>query len=245
QRDGTRAVRALALALREDGHALRLENAAGKEAFGDRDRREHPNQASRQVPRALSAGIVADHRVGKIADMGRLFGTDGIRGVAGAELSAELAFGLGRAAVVALTEHGERRPRFAVGPDTRASGELLGAAISAGIWSAGGDVLPLGVVTPPAVAFLTPDLGLQAGVMISASHNPAEDNGIKFFAANGYKLPDDLEDEIEKLVESGEGPRPFGRGVGRITSAAGAEQRYLRHLEESTSGRLAGARCGV
>jgi len=188
---------------------------------------------------------MADHRVGKIADMGRLFGTDGIRGVAGAELSAELAFDLGRAAVMALTEHGERRPRFAVARDTRASGEFLEAAISAGICSAGGDVLSLGVVTTPAVAFLTPDLGLQAGVMISASHNPAEDNGIKFFAANGYKLPDDLEDEIEKLVESGGGPRPSGRDVGRISAADGAGRRYLSHLEVSAGGRLDGLRIVV
>src|SRR5215831_2378220 len=165
--------------------------------------------------------------------MGRLFGTDGVRAVAGGDLSGELAFQLGRAAVVALTELGEQRPRITVGRDTRASGEFLESAISAGICSAGGDVVSLGVVTTPAVAFLTPDLGLQAGVMISASHNPAEDNGIKFFAANGYKLPDDLEDEIEKLVESGEGPRPSGRDVGRITSAAGDEQRYLRHLEQA------------
>jgi phosphoglucosamine mutase len=177
--------------------------------------------------------------------MGRLFGTDGVRGVAGGELSAELAFRLGRAAVVALTEHGERRPRFAVGRDTRASGEFLEAAISAGICSAGGDVLSLGILTTPAVAFLTHDLGLQAGVMISASHNPAEDNGIKFFAENGYKLPDELEDEVERIVDSGEGPRPSGHDVGRVAASSGAEQRYLRHLEESSGGRLDGLRVVV
>jgi phosphoglucosamine mutase len=177
--------------------------------------------------------------------MGRLFGTDGIRGVAGTELSGELAFSLGRAAVIALTEHGERRPHIAVGRDTRASGEFLEAALSAGICSAGGDAISLGVVTTPAVAFLTRDLGMQAGAMISASHNPAEDNGIKFFAANGYKLADELEDEVERLVESGEGPRPSGRDLGRISGAEGAEQRYLGHLVDAAGGRLEGLRVVV
>jgi phosphoglucosamine mutase len=177
--------------------------------------------------------------------MGRLFGTDGVRGVAGGELSGELAYRLGRAAVVALTEHGERRPHIALGRDTRASGEFLEAALAAGICSAGGDVVTLGVVTTPAVAFLTHDLGLQAGAMISASHNPAEDNGIKFFAASGYKLADELEDEVERIVESGEGPRPTGRDVGRIAPAGGAEQRYLRHLEGAAGGRLEGLRVVV
>jgi phosphoglucosamine mutase len=146
---------------------------------------------------------------------------------------------------VALTEHGERRPHIAVGRDTRASGEFLEAALSAGICSAGGDVVSLGVVTTPAVAFLTHELGMQAGAMISASHNPAEDNGIKFFASNGYKLADDLEDEVERLVESGESPRRTGRDIGRITAAAGAEQRYLRHIEDAAGARLDGLRVVV
>jgi len=177
--------------------------------------------------------------------MGRLFGTDGVRAVAGGDLSGELAFQLGRAAVVALTELGERRPRLALGRDTRASGEFLEAAISAGICSAGGDVLALGVATTPGVAFLTRDLGAQAGVVISASHNPAEYNGIKFFAESGYKLPDEVEDEIERLVDSGEGPRPTGRGVGRIRSVRNAMERYLAHLETSAGGRLDGMRVVV
>src|SRR5437867_6596384 len=142
--------------------------------------------------------------------MGRLFGTDGVRGIANQDLTGEVAFRLGRAAVVALTEHGESRPHIALGRDTRASGEFLEAALSAGICSAGGNVVSLGIVTTPAVAFLTRDLGLQAGAMISASHNPAADNGIKFIAASGYKLADELEDEVERLVQSGEGPRPTG-----------------------------------
>ena len=206
---------------------------------------EHPDQPPRDPRPVQIAPIFAGHRVGKIADMGRLFGTDGVRGVAGAELSGELAFSLGRAAVIALTEHGERRPHIAVGRDTRASGEFLEAALSAGICSAGGDVISLGVVTTPAVAFLTRDLGMQAGAMISASHNPAEDNGIKFFAANGYKLADELEDEVERLVESGDGPRPSGRDLGRISAAEGAEQRYLAHLEDAAGGRLDGLRVVV
>jgi phosphoglucosamine mutase len=176
--------------------------------------------------------------------MGRLFGTDGVRAVAGGDLSGELAFKLGRAAVVALTELGERRPRITLGRDTRASGEFLEAAISAGICSAGGDVLALGVTTTPGVAYLTRDLGAQAGVVISASHNPAEYNGIKFFAESGYKLPDDVEDEIERLVDS-EGPRPTGRGVGRIRPVTASHERYLTHLAASAGGRLDGMRVVV
>ncbi|HXY73419.1 MAG TPA: phosphoglucosamine mutase [Actinomycetota bacterium] len=172
--------------------------------------------------------------------MGRLFGTDGVRAVAGGDLSGELAFRLGRAAVVALTELGERRPKITLGRDTRASGEFLEAAISAGICSAGGDVLSLGVTTTPAVAFLTRDMGAQAGAVISASHNPAEYNGIKFFAESGYKLPDDVEDEVERLVDSGEGPRPTGREIGRIRPVHRATERYLAHLEASAGGRLDG-----
>jgi phosphoglucosamine mutase len=177
--------------------------------------------------------------------MDRLFGTDGVRGVAGRELSGELAFQLGRASVVALTEQGERRPHIAVGRDTRASGEFLEAALSAGICSAGGDVLSLGIVTTPGVAFLTRDLGAQAGAVISASHNPAEYNGLKFFAASGYKLPDEMEDEIEHIVEKADGPRPVGRDVGRILSEPKAEFRYLEHLESAACGRLDGLRVVV
>src|SRR5436190_19904171 len=132
--------------------------------------------------------------------MSRLFGTDGVRGVANTELSARLAFDLGGAAVAVLTEQGETRPRVAVGRDTRASGEFLEAALVAGICSAGGDAVVLGVCPTPGVAFLTGDLDAQAGAVISAPHNPAEYNGIKFFGASGRKLPDDVEDEIEQVV---------------------------------------------
>src|SRR5204862_6134354 len=148
--------------------------------------------------------------------MARLFGTDGVRGIANQELTGDLAFRLGRAAVGALTELGEVRPEILVGRDTRASGEFLEAALAAGICSAGGDAVLLGVASTPEVAFLTTDLGAQAGAVISASHNPAEYNGIKFFGETGYKLADAVEDEIEALTVDDDGPTPTGRGLGRI-----------------------------
>ena len=170
--------------------------------------------------------------------MGRLFGTDGVRGIANRELSAELAFRLGRAAVTALAETGVTRPHIAVGRDTRASGEFLEAALTSGICSAGGDAILLGVCTTPSVAFLTTDLGAEAGAVISASHNPAEYNGIKFFGASGYKLPDDVEREIEDIVDQDSGPRPAGRGVGRVLRVDDASERYVRHLQSAAEGSL-------
>ena len=170
--------------------------------------------------------------------MGRLFGTDGVRGIANRELSAELAFRLGRAAVTALAETGVSRPHIAVGRDTRASGEFLEAALTSGICSAGGDAILLGVCTTPSVAFLTTDLGAEAGAVISASHNPAEYNGIKFFGASGYKLPDDVEKEIEDIVDQDSGPRPAGRGVGRVLRVDDANERYVRHLQSAAEGSL-------
>src|SRR5439155_15166032 len=177
--------------------------------------------------------------------MGKLFGTDGVRGIANQDLSGELAFSLGRAAVIALTEKGQIRPHIAVGRDTRASGEFLEAALTAGICSAGGDAVLLGVCTTPAVAFLAPDLGAQAGAVISASHNPAEYNGIKFFGATGYKLPDDGEAQIEDIVEHDSGPRPTGRGVGRVRRVGDAGERYLKHLLSLADGSLGGMRVVV
>lgn len=176
--------------------------------------------------------------------MTRLFGTDGVRGVAGRDLTPELASALGRALITTLGATG--RPGVVVGRDTRASGEMLEAALSAGICSAGGDVLRLGIMPTPGVAFLTGDLGAQAGVMISASHNPPEDNGIKLFSSEGRKLPDIVEDEIERLLEDDAGPRPEGEGVGRIIPEQedGAE-RYLRHLVGAAEGTLGGMRVVV
>jgi phosphoglucosamine mutase len=177
--------------------------------------------------------------------MARLFGTDGVRGIANQELSGELAFHLGRAAVVALTELGEARPEIVVGRDTRASGEFLEAALAAGICSAGGDAVLLGIATTPGVAFLTTDLGAQAGAVISASHNPAEYNGIKFFGATGYKLPDDVEDEIEAVATDDDGPRPIGRALGRVRRLEDASERYLRHLDAVPGCSLQGMRVVV
>ncbi|HYT79190.1 MAG TPA: phosphoglucosamine mutase, partial [Actinomycetota bacterium] len=177
--------------------------------------------------------------------MPRLFGTDGVRGIANLELTGELAYRLGRSVVISLAEHGQSRPRIAVGRDTRASSEFLEAALAAGVCSAGGDAVLLGVFTTPGVAFLTPDLEAQAGAVISASHNPAEYNGIKFFGSSGYKLPGEVEDEIETLVDSDPGPRPTGRGVGRMLPVEDALERYLRHLEGLASASLDGMRLVV
>ncbi|HUL83903.1 MAG TPA: phosphoglucosamine mutase [Actinomycetota bacterium] len=169
--------------------------------------------------------------------MGRLFGTDGVRGVAGEELTRELAHGLGRAAVVVLGRHGAGNARLVVGRDTRESGEWLEDALTEGIREAGGDVLLAGVEPTPAVAFMTVDLGASSGVVISASHNPAEDNGIKFFARDGMKLPDRLEDEIEAELA-----RPADPSVepGEILPVGDARERYLRHLEGAAEARLDG-----
>jgi phosphoglucosamine mutase len=177
--------------------------------------------------------------------MGRLFGTDGVRGLAGRELTGELAYALGRAAVVALTEQGERRPHVTVGRDTRASGEFLEAALVAGICSAGGDALLLGVCTTPGVAFLTTQFGAHAGAVISASHNPSEYNGIKFFSSAGFKLPDAMEEEIETVLDADSAPRAEGRGVGRVIAEPDAHERYLDHLVAAGEGDLEGLRVVV
>ncbi|HZB02749.1 MAG TPA: phosphoglucosamine mutase [Actinomycetota bacterium] len=175
--------------------------------------------------------------------MARLFGTDGVRGVANRDLTPELAFSIGRAAVIALG--GIRRPRLAVGRDTRASGLMLESALAAGACSAGGDVIRVGTVPTPAVAFMTADLGARLGAVISASHNPAEDNGIKLFSGDGFKLADEVEDEIERLVTGGDGPRPEGGDVGMISDAVEEPDRYLDHLVGAAEARLDGMRVVV
>jgi phosphoglucosamine mutase len=172
--------------------------------------------------------------------MGRLFGTDGIRGVAGEDLTTELAYALGRAAVLALGNEVHGRPTFVVGRDTRASGEMLEKALVSGISAAGGDALLAGVQTTPAVAFLTVDLGATSGVVISASHNPPEDNGIKFFGSTGYKLPDKVEDEIEQLLADGARDSVGDPGTSRPLEAA--HHRYLEHLREAADAPLVGWR---
>jgi phosphoglucosamine mutase len=161
--------------------------------------------------------------------MNRLFGTDGVRGVANEFLTPELAFALGRAGGYVLASHGARRP-IAVGRDTRISGPMLEAALCAGICSVGLDVWKLGVVPTPGVAHLTRVLECAAGVMISASHNPIADNGIKFFAGDGCKLPDALEDEIAAHVDAHhELPRPTGVKVGTIRDEEKSVGRYVDH----------------
>ncbi|MBW3603072.1 MAG: phosphoglucosamine mutase [Actinobacteria bacterium] len=177
--------------------------------------------------------------------MGQLFGTDGIRGIANTELSPELALGLGRAVVRTLREEGVTRPRLVVGRDPRASGEMLEAALVAGVCSAGGDALPLGVVPTPGVAFLTPRLGADSGAMLSASHNPVADNGIKFFGRDGYKLTDAEEQRVEELLQRTDESRPTGSSIGRRLPADAATRPYLDHLVAVASADLAGIRVVV
>jgi phosphoglucosamine mutase len=176
--------------------------------------------------------------------MGRLFGTDGVRGVANRELTAELALALGAAAARHLASSGGPGRRVAViGRDPRASGEMLEAAVIAGLTSQGVDALRVGVLPTPAVAYLTGAYDADFGVMISASHNPMPDNGIKIFGPGGHKLDDDTEDQLEELVingTAGPGLRPVGAGIGRRVDAGDAADRYLRHLTKASTLRLDG-----
>ncbi|GAB6901282.1 phosphoglucosamine mutase [Kineosporia succinea] len=172
--------------------------------------------------------------------MARLFGTDGVRGLANRDLTAELALDLSVAAAHVLGEVVQgRRPRAVVGRDPRASGEFLSAAVMAGLASAGVDVEDAGVVPTPAVAFLVDDSRADLGVVLSASHNPMPDNGIKFFAAGGYKLPDEVEDQIERRMKE-PWARPTGAAVGRTRRLAKAGDSYVKHLVETLPCRLDG-----
>ncbi|HET9187229.1 MAG TPA: phosphoglucosamine mutase [Acidothermaceae bacterium] len=177
----------------------------------------------------------------------RLFGTDGVRGVANKDLTAELALELAVAAAHVLGQAGAfegHRPVAVVGRDPRASGEFLESAMVAGLASAGVDVLRLGVLPTPAVAHLTGELGADLGVVISASHNPMPDNGIKFLAAGGHKLADELEDAIEaQLLE--EWQRPTGAAVGRVRDLPDATDRYVKHVLSTTSQSLEGLKIVV
>lgn len=176
--------------------------------------------------------------------MARLFGTDGVRGLANTELGCELCVRLGRAAAYVLTKHMHRRPKILIGRDTRISGEMLEAALSAGLCSLGADVHLLGVVPTPAVAYLVGCYEADAGIMISASHNPAEYNGIKIFDGNGYKIPDAYEEEIEALVLDAEDEIPLAQGdrVGRVHRCAQAAADYTAHLTGCADTRLDGLR---
>ena len=173
--------------------------------------------------------------------MGRLFGTDGVRGVANRDLTAELALALGAAAARRLAPPGRsRRVTAVVGRDPRASGEMLEAAVVAGTASEGVDVLRVGILPTPAVAFLTGAYGAAFGVMISASHNPMPDNGIKVFGPGGHKLDDDTEHRIEELVAQGPGARPVGADIGRVLHPADALDRYLAHVAAAATASLSG-----
>ncbi|MGH3760656.1 phosphoglucosamine mutase [Actinophytocola sp.] len=177
--------------------------------------------------------------------MARLFGTDGVRGLANGDLSPELAMSVAAAAARVLAEHdSSHRPVAVVGRDPRASGEMLQAAVAAGLTSAGADVMQVGVLPTPAIAHMVGELNADLGVMISASHNPMPDNGVKLFAAGGQKLPDTIEDEIEAAVGATFG-RPTGAGVGRVYDISDALDRYLVHLLKAVPNRLDGLRVVV
>ncbi|MEG1287276.1 phosphoglucosamine mutase [Clostridium sp.] len=166
--------------------------------------------------------------------MGRIFGTDGVRGIANTELTAITAYNLGRAGAYVLTE-GTHKPKILVAKDTRISGDMLEAALVAGILSVGAEAVILGVVPTPTVAHLTREYNADAGIMISASHNPVEYNGIKFFDNKGYKLPDELEDEIQRVIESNfEGvPSPTGHDLGKSTVDVGALDEYIEFAKST------------
>ncbi len=174
----------------------------------------------------------------------KLFGTDGIRGIANQDLTPELAIAAGKAVVEALRDGGQ--PFIIVGRDTRLSGDMLASALIAGICSAGGQAADVGVLPTPAIAFLTQDLGAAAGIVVSASHNPMEYNGIKVFGPDGFKLPDEQELRVEEFIAASDSlARTGGSGVGKVVTVADAAERYLAHLR-STNGRdLGGMRIVV
>ncbi|MDU5107918.1 MULTISPECIES: phosphoglucosamine mutase [unclassified Clostridium] len=178
--------------------------------------------------------------------MSRMFGTDGVRGIANTELTSEIAYGLGRAGAYVLTE-GTHKPKILVAKDTRISGDMLEAALVSGILSVGAEAVILGVVPTPAVAHLIREYNADAGIMISASHNPVEYNGIKFFDNRGYKLPDELEDEIQRVIESGfEGvPSPTGQSLGRSHIEIAAIDEYIDYALSTIPVDLKGLRVAL
>ena len=167
--------------------------------------------------------------------MGRLFGTDGVRGVANKDLTCELAMKLGRAAAAVLTNKSTRHPRVIIGKDTRLSSDMLENAMAAGLCSVGASVVLLGVVPTPAVAYLVEKYKADAGVMISASHNSYEYNGIKIFSGDGYKLPDDLEERIESLIlgEAALPAAPADSDLGTVETAPNALRDYIDHVKST------------
>jgi len=179
--------------------------------------------------------------------MGRLFGTDGIRGIANTELNCELAMKVGKAAAMVLTNNARRRPLFVIGMDTRISSGMLCNALVAGLCSVGADVKVLGVVPTPAVAYLIGKYKADAGIMISASHNSAEFNGIKVFSGDGYKLPDALEEQMENIIEDDvkDWKTYTGKDVGNVTYITNACKDYIEHLKSTVSNSLDGLRIAV
>ncbi|WP_203898264.1 phosphoglucosamine mutase [Virgisporangium aliadipatigenens] len=177
--------------------------------------------------------------------MGRLFGTDGVRGLANGDLTPELAMSVAAAAARVLADlDRSHRPVAVVGRDPRASGEMLEAAVVAGLTSAGADVVRVGVLPTPGVAFLVGELGADFGVMLSASHNPMPDNGVKLFAAGGHKLPDEVEDQIERSL-SAPWSRPTGAKIGRVNDLSDGVARYVEHLVAAAPHRLDGLKVVV
>ena len=174
--------------------------------------------------------------------MSRLFGTDGVRGEANTDLKPELAYRLGRAAALHFGKFSEDKPKILIGRDTRISGEMLESAIITGICSAGGHAISVGIIPTPGIAYLVKKIHAVAGIVISASHNPFYDNGIKFFGANGYKLPDSVEDEISDIISQIEQndnfPRPVGAKIGEIDFRGDLVKNYQKFVESTTSERF-------
>ncbi len=179
--------------------------------------------------------------------MARMFGTDGVRGIAGSELSIELATKLGQAGAYVLTKEKDHQPTLIVGCDTRISGGMLASALMAGICSVGANAVFVGVMPTPAIAYLTRKHGVDAGVVISASHNPMEFNGIKFFNGDGYKLSDEMEDEIEALIHNHmrDVEMPVGAGVGRIDYRFDLRDEYVAFMEQCVPIDLSGLKIVV
>ena len=179
--------------------------------------------------------------------MGRLFGTDGARGVANTELTCELAMQIGRAAALVLTRGTKKKAKIVIGKDTRISSDMLENALVAGICSVGADAAILGVVPTPAVAYLIEKYEADAGIMISASHNPVEFNGIKLFSNTGYKLPDAVEEEIEALILDTPEKIPLKSGVdiGRIFYLENAKHDYVKHIMQTIDGNLEGMKVAI